>query len=99
MRKLNLLMFIVLAVAASAIVSATPAAAQTGPSDFGAGSSAVRTRTEGSFSPARVPVATFADLKLSFRILLSRFFMIQRLPSAPFELSAPADLPSRRRLL
>ena len=65
MRKLTLLMFIVLAVAASAIASAAPAAAQTGPSDFGTGSSAVHTRTEGSYAPTRVPVATFADIKLS----------------------------------
>ena len=99
MRKLTLLMFIVLAVAASSIASAAPAAAQTGPSDFGTGSSAVHTRTEGSYAPTRVPVATFADIKLSFRILLSRYFTMSWLPSAPYQRSSAADLPSRRRLL
>jgi hypothetical protein len=99
MRSLTLLMFILLAIAASAVTTATPAAAQTGTADFSGGSSVIRTRSEGSYSPPRVTPPLFAELKLTFRTIASRYFSMRWTPAFRFELSAPADLPARRRVL
>jgi len=46
-----------------------------------------------------VTAPTLADLKLTFRAIIDRYFSLRWLPTAPFEFSAPADLPARRRSL
>jgi hypothetical protein len=99
MRTLTLPCLIVLAIAASTLLSPAPAAAQSGIPEPSAGNSAIRARSDGSYSPPRVTAPTVADLKLALRLIIDRYFTMRWLPTAPFEFSAPADLPARRRLL
>ena len=99
MRTLSLLSLIVLSITASALLSPVPAAAQSGSADPSSGTAAIRARSEGSYSPPRVTALIVADLKLTFRSIIDRYFSLRWLPTAPFEFSAPADLPARRRSL
>ena len=99
MRTFTLLSAIVLSIAASALLSPVPAAAQSGSADPSSGTAAIRARSEGSYSPPRVTAPTVADLKLTFRLILDRYLSMRWLPTVSFEFSAPADLPARRRSL
>jgi hypothetical protein len=97
MRAFSLLL-ITIAVAASVVVSSAPAAAQMGGSDVSGGTSVVKAKTEGSYSPPRIAAPTFQDLRLTFRLAIVRYFTARWLPATPFE-SVQADLPARRRTL
>jgi hypothetical protein len=100
MRVFRLVSVIVLAVVASVLVSIAPAAAQTGTSDPCGGGSAIRARSEGSYSPPRIFVPpTIEDLKLGIRFAFSRFISPSWLPTRTIDFSSPADLPARRRSL
>jgi hypothetical protein len=101
MRTLSLLSFIVLAVIATVFAFVSPAAAQSGSSDPCSNGSAIRARSEGSYSPPPrifVPPA-FETLKLSFRFAFARYLSLSSLPTRTLDFPSSADLPSRRRSL
>jgi hypothetical protein len=100
MRAVTLLSFIVLAVMASVFASVSPAAAQGTGSDPSATGSAIRARSEGSYSPPRYFVpSTIGGFKLSLRFAFARTLALSGLPARTPDFSIPADLPARRRSL
>ena len=100
MRAVTLVSFIVLAVIASVLVSVAPAAAQGTGADPSATGSAVRARSEGSYSPPRyaVPPALEA-FKLGLRFAFARYLSLSGLPNRGLDFPVAADLPARRRSL
>ena len=96
MRTLTLLSLIVLAVAASALLSPAPAAAQATGSDVSAGNSAIRARSDGSYSPPRVTAPAVAAVAPETHVFPSWRTNEEGVPPTPWARSACAGARSRR---
>jgi len=100
MRVVTLLRFIVLAVMVSVLASAKPAAAQGTGADPSATGSAVRARSEGSYSPPRYFVPpTLGDFRLSLRFAFARTLALSGPTARTPDFPVAAALPARRRSL
>jgi hypothetical protein len=99
MRVLRVLSFVVFAGLASVLVSVGSAAAQGTANDPSAGNSAIRARSEGSYTPPRFVLPTLAEFRMSLQFVFARYLSLGMLPTRTTDVSNPADLPARRRLL
>jgi hypothetical protein len=96
MRAVRLLCFVAFAGLLSVLVTAGSAPAQGIGTDPTSGTAAVHARSDGAYSPPRLVIPTFTELKLSLRLAFARTFALS-LRTTPVSDSSDPALVARRR--